>query len=368
MSGTPNGGILMGKQITTFLGANTPAGFSSLFDELYNPYKSSGTAYIIKGGPGTGKSSLMRKVAVYAQSKGYDTECVICSSDPDSLDGLIIPEKGICMADGTSPHVVEPQFPGAVENIINMGAFWDKKKLHEKADEIRALTIENSMYHRRSARFLSAAGSVADDMQRTLDASINRDKINSFAVRFCSREMPKKKDCIPGKKIRRYISGITPKGLIFLDETVKALASRIIGIEDEYAAVSGILTERIGECAIKNGYDVIFCRCPMKPKECSEHIIIPEVGLAVITMKAEHKTKLAADRLIHAKRFLDQGAVASHKNRLSFNKKVSIELIEQSIAFLRKAKAVHDDLERCYIENMDFAGINKFCDEFVKGL
>ncbi|MCM1544046.1 MAG: hypothetical protein NC110_02000 [Ruminococcus sp.] len=358
----------MAKQITTFLGANTPTGFSSLFDELYNPYKSNGTAYIIKGGPGTGKSSLMKKVASAAEEKGYDTERVICSSDPNSLDGLIVPELGICMADGTSPHVVEPQFPGAVENIINMGAFWNEKELHEKRDEIRALTIENSMYHRRSARFLSAAGSISDDTQKMLASSVNMDKINSFAVRFSSRETPKKKSGVPGKRLRRYISGITPNGVVYLDETVNTLASRVIGIEDEYSVASGTLTEMIGECAIRNGYDVIFCRCPMKPRDCCEHIIIPEVGLAVMTVKAEHKSKLLADRLIHAKRFIEPKAISSHKNRLAFNKKVCAELISQSVTFLKKAKQVHDELEKCYIESMDFDGINRFADEFVMKL
>ncbi|MCM1364757.1 MAG: hypothetical protein NC122_05510 [Faecalibacterium sp.] len=356
----------MAKQIVTLLGANTSAGFSSLFDELYNPYKSNGITYIIKGGPGTGKSSLMRKVAEASEKKGYDTERIICSSDPDSLDGLIVPELGFCMADGTAPHVVEPQFPGAVENIINMGAFWDEHALHKKADEIRALTIENSMYHRRSARFLAAAGSVSDDTQKILEAAVDKEKVNSFAVRFSSRETPKKKNNVPGKKLRRYISGITPKGVIFLDNTVTTLASRIIGVEDEYSAVSGMLIERIGECAVRNGYDVIFCRCPMKPKDCCEHIIIPEVGLAVVTVKSEHNMKLASDRLIHAKRFIDKQAITAHKNRLTMGKKLSSELVSQSVMFLKKAKEVHDRLESCYVENMNFDGINEFSKKFVE--
>ncbi len=355
----------MGKQITTFLGANTPAGFSSLFSELYNPYKP-GNVYIIKGGPGTGKSTLMRKTAQAAEERGYDTERVICSSDPDSLDGLIVPEMGLCMLDGTAPHVADPQFPGAVESIINMGSFWNEKELHENADKIRALSIENSLYHRRSSRFLSAAGSISEDTQKMLAESINQEKINSFAVRFSSRETPKKKNCAPGKRKRRYISGITPKGIVYLDDTVKALASRIIGIKDEYSAVSGMITERIGECAIRNGYDVIFCRCPMKPHDCCEHIIIPETGLAVVTVKSEHPTSIVPDRLIHAKRFINPQSINAHKNRLSFNKKLSAELTSQSIAFLKAAKQVHDELEKCYVDSIDFDGVNAFSDSFIK--
>lgn len=38
----------MGKNTASFLGANSPSGFSSLFDELYNPYDNT-RVYIIKG-------------------------------------------------------------------------------------------------------------------------------------------------------------------------------------------------------------------------------------------------------------------------------------------------------------------------------
>lgn len=352
-------------QTKTFLGANTPHGFSSLFDELYNPYKNC-HAYIIKGGPGTGKSSFMKKIAAFAKKKGYDTELVYCSSDPQSLDALIIPELSFSIADGTSPHVLEPQFPGACENIINMGAFWNEKNLFKKADKIRSLTIENSLCHRRSARFLSCAGTINEDTQKLVSGFVDFERVNSFAVRFASRETPKTKSGIPGTKKRRYLSAITPNGIIFLEDTIKALSSRVIAIDDEYGAVSPVLTERIGEFAVRNGYDVIFCRCPMKSRDCCEHIIIPEASLSVITIKSEHPISIVPDRIIHAKRFIDTAALAEHKNRLCYNKKVCRELTEESICFLKKAKAVHDKLEKLYIEEMDFEKANEFVDRFIE--
>ncbi len=352
-------------QTKSFLGANTPFGFSSLFEELYNPYKNC-RSYIIKGGPGTGKSSFMKKIANAAQKKGYDTELIFCSSDPQSLDGLLIPALNFSIADGTSPHVIEPQFPGACENIINMGAFWNEEGLFKKADKIRSLTIENSLCHRRSARFLSSAGTINEDTQKLVSNFVDFERVNSFAVRFAQRETPRKKSNIPGRKQRRYLSAISPEGIIFLDETVKALASRVIGIEDEYGAVSSVLTERIGEFAVRNGYDVIFCRCPMNCRESAEHIIIPAASLAVVTLKSEHNISLVPDRVIHAKRFIDTEALANHKNRIAFNKKVCSELTKESIDFLKKAKAVHDKLEQLYIEEMNFKKANTFANKFIE--
>ena len=74
-----------------FLAANSGEGFVSYFSDCYN-YADGWRAYIIKGGPGTGKSSFMKYVTAKAQERGYDIELCPCSSDPDSLDGVIIKE------------------------------------------------------------------------------------------------------------------------------------------------------------------------------------------------------------------------------------------------------------------------------------
>ena len=81
--------LMKNCDIKYFLAANSAEGFVSHFGDCYNPYDG-WRAYIIKGGPGTGKSSFMKCVVVKAVDKGYSVELCPCSSDPDSLDGVII--------------------------------------------------------------------------------------------------------------------------------------------------------------------------------------------------------------------------------------------------------------------------------------
>ena len=64
-------------QIQYFLGANSPQGFYSLYDQLLPP-ETANAICIIKGGPGCGKSTLMRQVAAQAAQAG--------------VDGLILPD------------------------------------------------------------------------------------------------------------------------------------------------------------------------------------------------------------------------------------------------------------------------------------
>lgn len=357
----------MAKTFSTFLGANTPRGFVSLFDEMYNPYQSNCKAFIIKGGPGTGKSTLMKKIAAQAIKRDVDCELVYCSADPDSLDGVILDSLGIAIADGTSPHILEPKFPGASENIINTGDFWDKKKLFAQGDTIRRLSLEGSVYHRRSAAYLGAAGGVNSDSLRLTSKYIDKDKINSFALRFVSRELPRKKDSVPGRRYKRFISGITAKGLVFLDGTINALATRVIGVDDEYTLASCLLADAVGEMAIKNGYDVIFCHCPLKSELECEHIIIPEIRLALVTLKTAHKTNLQCDRIIHYKRFLRE-SMGDIATAIRLNRKLTRALVEEGINNLQRAKTVHDSLEKVYVDAMDFDALNKYCDNLTKDL
>lgn len=123
-----------------FMAANSGKGFFSLFDEIHSP-REGWKLYVIKGGPGTGKSSLMKKIAEISEEKGYFCERIFCSSDPDSLDGVVIPALKVSIADGTSPHIIEPKYPGVSEKIINLGECWDEKILKKNSEHIFTLVF-----------------------------------------------------------------------------------------------------------------------------------------------------------------------------------------------------------------------------------
>jgi hypothetical protein len=76
------------------------------------------------------------------------------------------------IADGTSPHVISPKYPGAFERIVNLSSCWDDHKLFEARGEIMQLSIKNKRCHEHCCRFLGAAGSLIGDTYRiALDAT-----------------------------------------------------------------------------------------------------------------------------------------------------------------------------------------------------
>lgn len=99
--------MAVSHEIQYFLGANSPTGFYSLYSELLPPETAS-VIYILKGGPGCGKSTLMRQVAQQAAQAGETVEYILCSADPDSLDAVVLPRLGAALVDGTAPHGTAP--------------------------------------------------------------------------------------------------------------------------------------------------------------------------------------------------------------------------------------------------------------------
>ena len=111
-----------------FLGATTPAGFKGYFEPLRR--EPGMQMYLIKSGPGCGKSTLMKRLARAAEQNGLLTQRIHCASDPDSLDGVILPGQHRAIVDATAPHVVEPDAPGADEVVVSLYHTIDAEKLH----------------------------------------------------------------------------------------------------------------------------------------------------------------------------------------------------------------------------------------------
>lgn len=347
-----------------FLAANSCEGFCSYFDKSYLP-DGEWKAFIIKGGPGTGKSSFMKYFALKAAEKGHKTLLCPCSSDPNSLDGVIVPEKKLVILDGTSPHTVEPAFPAATEKILNFGDYWNDSAFDSDKREIIATTLLNKAYHKTASRYIEAAGKLILDSYKTALACTDKDKAIQFSKNLCRKLVPKRENAPIGNEWVRFVSGITPIGVVSYSATITKEVPKAVIIDDEYSAASNIIIGFIREYALKNGYEIITLKNPFLPSVITDHIIIPELGLAI----ASENTYIhfaTNERRIHARRFISSQKLHLSRERLKFNKKAAKELLLSAAGALSGAKRVHDKLESYYIKAMDFEGLTDFAEKFTE--
>lgn len=144
---------------TYFSAANGFSGFRSYFNDTFNPRKYE-RLFVLKGGPGTGKSTLMKKILKTFKGSPYRTEAILCSSDPSSLDGIIIgkEKRKIAVIDGTAPHETDAKLPGCADEIVNLGSAWSCERLIAHREEIEKLNLKKSQDYQRAYEFLRLAG------------------------------------------------------------------------------------------------------------------------------------------------------------------------------------------------------------------
>lgn len=351
----------MKNDIKYFLAANSCEGFISHFGDCYNPHDN-WKAYIIKGGPGTGKSSFMKRVAKSAEERAEKYILCPCSSDPQSLDAVILPDKKTVILDGTAPHTLDPKYPAVCEEILNFGQFWDCGKIG-KSDEIITVTDHNKALHKTVAKYLNAAGQIMLDSYKTALSCTKTAQVKAFAQKLCKKYIPRKS----GKPYEwaRFISGITPNGIVSYPKTIIDSCKNLIIISDKFHSASNVIINEVRNYCLINGYEIITLKNSFLPTLLTDHIIIPELSLAFVTETKDIQFECDTRR-IHARRFIGNKTLHNSKERLKLNQKITNSLLDSAVTTLAKAKEIHDKLEGYYINAMDFEALDKFTEKFCK--
>ncbi len=94
---------------TRFLGTATSKGAIDYIHVLAEGLQK----YHLKGRAGSGKSTMLRKIAKAAEEKGFSYEIYRCGLDPGSVDMVIVRQLGFAIFDSTAPHEYHPE-PGDI--------------------------------------------------------------------------------------------------------------------------------------------------------------------------------------------------------------------------------------------------------------
>jgi len=292
---------------TCFLGANSREGFASLYSAF--PGEPGAFLHIIKGGPGTGKSSFMRCIGQAAEAHSLDAVYVLCSGDPQSLDGVYIPALRRAWVDGTAPHVAEPRSFGVDADYLNLGRFCRTPFPARDCAEIEALTTAYRACYRDAYRHLTRATLREADAPSPEPAELlaGLDSANAS----------------PLWPTRRFLRAISCEGVVFLEEELRKLCPELLRITPAaLTALSGELERR--------ALPAIRCPLPLDTARL-DAILLPWAGVAFL---AAWET----------------------------------EGLDEAVAALREAKALHDQLEAIYAPHMDFEALTTFTEQTLRAL
>lgn len=343
-----------------FPGGNTPLGFYSYYKYVIDNTQAN-RIFILKGGPGTGKSTLIKRIGLDLAKQGYDIEFMHCSSDNNSLDGVVIPKLLVAVIDGTAPHIVDPVYPGAVDEIINLGQYWNAKGIKESKDDIICVSMKIKESYQRAYRYLRAASFLMEDTEVIFEQALDKGQesifIHELKQNIFNSGLPAK---MPGKQRCLFAAAITPKGFSdYLDSL--CINNKIIRLYAPAGSSTNRIMEKLKEEAIAQGHSIETYFCPMSPQKI-EHIIIPYLKVSIITsnkyqdiseINSESCTTYSMSMLFNSE------TLENFENQLSFNMLHTDTLIQKAVEAISVSKACHDELEKFYIKNMDFEEITK---------
>ena len=344
------------KERHFFAAANSKNGFVSYFDDIFGD-ESISRIYLLGGGPGSGKSTMMKRVAEISKKNGYTTDHIHCSSSPYSLDGVIIAEKGIAVIDGTAPHTYIPYAAGVREINIDPGAAWNTNALFKRRNTIYALTDAKKKQYRKAYIYLRAAGLLDTESREMTDPYILHEKLQKNAVSSVLSASPKKHSSNPGKISIRIQRAVSSAGNIYF-ESFAGAADKTFLIND-FRGAAKIWFDEAYIQAKKCGLDMTVSYSP-EDSAIIDGIYFPATKTA-FTMYAEK-----FDKIINCERFADKRGIINIKQKLAFASKTRSSLLAEAYKALAEAGRYHNEIEAEYYPCTDYSITDKITSELCE--
>lgn len=331
-----------------FAALNHETGFRSYFTPLFEPYRK----FVIKGGPGTGKSTLMKKIAARGEELGLPVERYYCSSDTSSLDGVALPTLSLVVLDGTAPHTVEPERPGAVDRLLDLGAFWQRDSLRADEPAITQLNAQIAVGYRQVYTLMSAVARLEEAARQETAALYKEEKAEAILRRFLS----KRRLVSGGKQTVRPIAAFGTQGPVMF-ETNRKLAQTVVALPDTHGA-SPFFFRQLADLLSRRGIAHRIAPLPLTG-EIGE-ILLPDASLLFTALPCDAPTvTLNPDRML-----TDRGRGILRRTR-SY-RHASHDLRQILCKKLASIGRWHDELEEYYIKATDFPAIDRFTEDLLE--
>lgn len=339
-----------------FLGANTKNGFSSLYSGF--PPDINTFLHIVKGGPGTGKSGYMRAIGARAEELGMEVEYVLCSGDPDSLDGVYIPSLRQAWADGTAPHALEPVSFGVNGDYINLGQFCRTPLSAEDGEKVLCLTDAYRAEYKRAYSCLAAAAELRRGALPSVFSEATLSVIRNRVAGILSRHASEK--CKRSYAKQYFLRAISCKGIYRLPETIMTLCKLIYRFDSKFGGDAPAL-RLAAEEAKKRGLPLIVCPSPLD-SELIDAVLLPWHSLAFVSSEWD----IDSARNVQLDRYTLPELRLENRVPLRRTMQICNAASELAVERLRAAKELHDRLETIYYQYMDFSALTKYTESDLK--
>ena len=333
-----------------FAGINTHHGYVPFLKEELSDAEQ---IYIIKGTPGSGKSTLMKRLLADAKAKGENCMAIRCSSDPDSLDGVYFCDRKAGIADGTPPHVLDIEMPVLRDKLVDIIQYCDRDILRRNSEKLKMLLAKKKEYYETAYSCLYALGVMEKAMADIAEECFDTEKIKRSALLFV-----KKRKFEKGVMRRLPMRCVCGKGIVSTDPEN---CTDILKIADSYGTSSLYLKYVCRYLEEKNAACVVI-PSPVDDKT-PDAVFFPAERLLLTTDRyIKDECVTVTDML----RFADREKLKNAKSRLGLYKKLSSDLLDDAVKEMASASLAHADAERIYSFAYDFGKLDAVYEDLAE--
>lgn len=358
---------MSGKQKHYFACGNTAKGFQNFFESNLDDLQK---VYILKGGPGTGKSTLMKKIGKKYLKKGYDVEFIHCSSDPDSLDGVIIRSLSFGIVDGTAPHVIEPKAPGAIEEYVNLGVAWDTHLLARATRNILDLKEEIAECYQNAYQMFQKALEIHDEWEKVYIQNMDFNKAEELGDFLMDELFHKVEPRKKGKTYHRFFGGSTPYGAMDYVENITDGLDRRYYIKGRPGSGKSTMLKKILRKAEEFGITTEVYHCGFDPNSL-DMLLFPDLSLCIFDSTAPHEYYPLEEHDIIIDMYeecIEPDTDEKNAELIENIKKRYKAMVEEGTTYLSKAKALHDELEQYYVRATDYEVVDSIIEDLMDSI
>ena len=350
----------MFKILNYFPGTNTAFGFKSFYGNIISKNEANRVIYL-KGGPGTGKSTIMKNVGKYFADRGNNVEYHHCSSDMQSFDGVVVKELGFCMMDAMAPHTMNPNYPGAFEEIINFGECWDSDKLRENREKIVTIVDEISSKFKLAYSHFNCADYFWEKIKGS--NSENRDVLNyNKLLHYLDDDIFRSIPYGEARERQIFVTSITYENVVtFIEEKITDFEKVYVLNGDPGEGKEDIIDYIHKRLLLKDVFMEVYFN-PLNPNFI-EHIVLPDLKMAFVCENEFNNLSFKGDNLLNSSPE-KPGRFDSYEMKLY--KANFYEFIRLAEEELGKAYQMHMNLEKIYIKTMNFEEIDRINDNILK--
>jgi len=341
---------MRGKVRYVLTSSNTSHGFRTFLPELLQGVAK---VFVLKGAPGTGKSTFIRLLGESFSDQGYEVEFWVSADDPVSPEGVFIPQLKAAVVNGSLSSPIDPSYPGVTGDIIYLGDYWDKNILQDYSQEIINLYEEHEQHRQQATLVLKRAAEVRDSIKKKTAAYLNLGRLQELVGQLAKEILD------TGSAEKHYFaSAVTAEGMInYIDEISSFCKKRYVFKGPAGSGKSSAIME-LANRARGKGYSLEYYHCGLDA-DSIQMIIIRNLQIALIDAGNLDLAVKPWDVVIDMSEYLEGYDEVELLQESSEALRILESLLLEAQQELEQSRWCLKGLKKIYSRAMDFAALDR---------